>query len=209
MRRRATVAGVALVLLSVLIVPASAAAGPNDTMAGAEGPVTGSFTAAIDTVNDVDWYFIYAQASTQLDVAISGLGPEYSCQDWDLALRNSEGRELESVHAGFNQVRHILYTLQTAGTYYLEVTGFYCEAVGYYRIDLAASPALLTSPPYVPPLAASQSPSGSPGGSPGCRTARRRIASLSSRLRHITNRRQRNRLRVKLRQARSTAASLC
>jgi hypothetical protein len=204
MRRRATVAGVVLVLLSALIGPASAAAGPNDTMAGAEGPVTGSFTAAIDTVNDVDWYFIYAQASTQLDVAISGLGPEGSCQNWDLALRNSEGRELESVHVGFNQVRHILYTLQTAGTYYLEVTGFYCEAVGYYRIDLAASPALLTSPPYVPPP---PPPPSEP--SSACRAAQQRVASLRGRLRRARSPGRRASLRATLRRARARAAQLC
>lgn len=196
--------------LGVLIAPVGAWAGANDTMAGAEGPVTGSFTATIDTVNDIDWYFLYAEASTQLDAAISGLGPEDSCQSWDLVLRDAEGHELDSVYAGFNHVRHILYTLEAAGTYYLEVSGFFCEAAGDYGIDLAASPALLTSPPYVPPPAPSPPPpSGSSGPSSACRTAQRRASSLRSRLRHASSRRQRNRLRAKLRQARSTTASLC
>lgn len=199
------VASVAVVL-GALIGPASAAAGPNDTMAGAEGPVTGSFTAAIDTENDVDWYFMYALGSTQLDAAITGLGPEESCFDWYTVLRDSDGHALSSSTVYFNRVSHIRYTLPTSGTYYLEVSGGLCSNVGYYRIDLAASPALLTSPPYIPPPPSSGSQQEV---SLGCRAAQRRVAILRSRLRHATSRRQRNRLRAKLRQARSRAASLC
>lgn len=210
---RALVATV-LVALCGLAGAATASAESNDTMAGAEGPlIAGSISGAIDTQNDADWYFMWAAAYTQIDVAITGLGPEASCQSWELALIDSEGHELESVHAGFNHVRHILYTLEAAGTYYLAVTGFYCEAAGDYRVDLAASPALLTSPPYIPPPPPTTSPtthtgSGS-GTSSACRQARSRASSLSGRLRRTRGFRQRRRIRAQLRRAQVQVRSAC
>ena len=200
---RLRIAVLAVLLFGALLGPSSAHAGSNDTMGGAQGPLTTGVQGSIATVNDVDWYFIYASAFTQLDAAITGLGPEDSCQDWNLVLTNSEGRELESVSAGFNHVRHILYTLQTPGTYYLEVTGFYCEAVGNYRVDLAASPSLLSSPPYVPP------PTGKDSYAAACRRTQQRISSLSNRLRYARSRRQRKQLRAQLRRARHEARTYC
>lgn len=197
----------AALIAGALLGPSSAVAGSNDTMAGAEGPVTGSFTAAIDTENDVDWYFMYAQASTQLDAAITGLGPEETCFDWYTALRDADGHELSSSTTYFNRVNHIRYTLPTSGTYYLEVSGGLCGDAGYYRIDLAASPELLTSPPYVPPPPPPPPPPSEP--SSACRAAQQRVASLSSRLRHSRSSRQRNRLRAQLRRARNQARSSC
>ncbi len=189
-------------LVLALLGPSPASAEPNDTMATAQGPMTGSFIGAIDTENDVDWYFVYARDSTQLDVALAGLGPEESCQNWNVMLRDSDGHELSSTRANFNEVDHIRYTLSKAGKYYLEVSGFFCEAPGSYRIDLAASPPLLTSPPPVPMAPSPESPQ-------ACRQAERRVRNLRQRLQHATSRQQRHRLTSALRHARSAAARLC
>lgn len=69
----------AALVAGVLLAPSSASAGSNDTMATADGPVIGSITGAIETENDVDWFFFYAQGSTQLDISLAGLGPAESC----------------------------------------------------------------------------------------------------------------------------------
>jgi uncharacterized delta-60 repeat protein len=82
-------------------------------------------------------------------------------------------------------------------------------AVARYFGDITPSPpapgptettASVTPPSVSGPL---------PGVSPECQQARERIASLNRRLRHATSRKQRQHLRAKLRQARSTAARLC
>jgi hypothetical protein len=145
------IAGAILVAATVLLVglvgASGASAEPNDSMAEAQGPMTGSLSGAVDTANDVDWYLIYAQAHTQLDAAITSLGAEEHCFEWTLLLKNADGELLSDAHAHFNEADHIRYTLGSAGTYYLEVSGFLCDAPGSYRIDLSASPALLTRPP--------------------------------------------------------------
>jgi uncharacterized delta-60 repeat protein len=88
-------------------------------------------------------------------------------------------------------------------------------------LDFAAARFLDTgTPASPPPLPPAQSPPAPPetspsvvslelGTQPGCGEARRRIASLSSRLRHAASHRQRNRLRSKMRHARITVAHLC
>lgn len=195
----------AVMLLGVLLGPSNAFAGSNDTMETAQGPVTSHIDGAIQTENDVDWFFFYAGGSTQLDIALTGVGPEESCSRWYAELRDQNGGYLSEARAEFNQVDHILYTVSSPGKYYLQVSGGYCEAVGYYRIDISASPPLLNEPPYIPPPAAGPSP----GSSASCRQARTRVSSLNRRLRYARSRRQRNRLRAKLRRARNEARRYC
>lgn len=203
------VASVAVVL-GALIGPTSAAAGPNDTMAGASGPILSGviYDGTMGTENDVDWWVFYAEASTQTDIALMGLGPE-GCFGPEMGLYDVNGRVITqaSGSAGRNETVHILRTV-SVGTFYLRIEpspldvlthcGFGPEAI--YRLWINASPALLSAPPYIPPP---------PEVSSGCRAAQRRVANLRSRLKRSRSRRQRNRLRAKLRKARSTAANLC
>jgi hypothetical protein len=182
-------------------------------MATAQGPMTGSFTGVIDTENDIDWFFMYALGSTQLDIALTGLGPQESCQTWTVELKDSDGYELSSARAHFNQVDHIRYTVPDPGTYYLEVTGFFCEDVGNYRIDLAASPALLTSPPYVPPPAPTSTQT-TPDRSAiraakECEHARGRVAGLLRKLRRAGGVNYRNAIRRDIRRARADVGRRC
>lgn len=211
---RATVATTA-VALGGLASAVSAIAEPNDTMATAQGPATQSITGAISTENDVDWYFIYALGSTQLDIALTGLGPETSCYRWAVELKDSNGYDLSSTTAGFNEVDHILYSLPTPGTYYLEVRGVFCEAVGNYRIDLAASPGLLTSPPYVPPpppVPSTTTVPSSPSAAravKACERARTRVAGLRRKLRRARGVNYSAAIRQDIRRARANVRRKC
>jgi hypothetical protein len=215
MRRMVAIGSVLAVGVLVLatVGPNRAVAGSNDTMAGAQGPVTLSITGAINTANDVDWYFLYASPQTQLDVALAGLGPESErgCISWTVVLRDADGRGLESTHAYVNQISHIRYTLATGGRYYLEVSGAYCEEPGNYRIDLAASPALLTSPPPVTPPPSGSGSHGTGRGSyaAACGKAQGRVDAITAHLRSANTRRERRRWRAKLRRARSEVRAYC
>jgi uncharacterized delta-60 repeat protein len=73
----------------------------------------------------------------------------------------------------------------------------------------AADPSPSPPPPSPPSVTPPSVPEPQPEISSKCRQARARVVSLSGRLRHATSRRQRSRLRAKVRQARSTAASIC
>ena len=185
-------------LLAAGAVPAAAES--NDTMATADGPITGSITGAIDTSNDIDWFFFYALGSTQLDIALTGLGPEENCGEWEAWLKDADGGYLEATSTGLNEISHIRYTVASPGTYYLEVSGG-CEGVGNYRIDIVASPPLLSAPP-------------APRALRRVRTLRRKLRGLSrrrvrSRRARRRVRRQRTRLRRTLRRTRVQVRRRC
>ncbi|MEX2080515.1 MAG: hypothetical protein WEC33_02780 [Dehalococcoidia bacterium] len=201
-RGRAAVAAVILAALG---------AGSGAT---AQGPLTGSIKGAINTENDVDWFFFYAEGWTQLDIALTGVGPEGSCSRWTVELMDPNGEYLSDARAEFNQVDHILYTVPDPGKYYLKTWG-YCEDVGNYRIDIAASPPLLTEPPYIPPPAAAPPSTGYPSSgaatrrSRACQQARGRVTALRRQVRRARSRAQRARLRANLRRARSQVRKRC
>lgn len=196
------------------LLAASIALGSNDTMAEADGPILSgqTYQGTTGTENDVDWWVFYTGATTQLDIALMGLGPE-DCFGPYMNLTDADGEIIEqSYHVDRNETKHILYTVGV-GTFYIAVNPYNVapcagsEAV--YRLWINASPALLSEPPYIPPPPAPPSPGSQTGSSAGCRQARSRVSSLSSRLRRAGGFRQRQRLRVKLRRARSQAASRC
>lgn len=199
---------------------APAAAEPNDTMATADGPIlNGTVAEAINTENDADWFFFYAQGSTQLDIALTGLGPEGSCSRWTVELLDSHGEYLSDARADFNQVDHILYTVPDPDTYYLKAWGGYCETVGYYRLDIAASPLLLSSPPS--PAGGDVPGVGSATRRAACQRAQRQVRTLKRKLRRANRRRARGArarrrlrrrrvgLRANLRRARAQARRRC
>jgi hypothetical protein len=215
----AVAVGLGSLVLAYGLNASPARAEPNDSMATAQGPVTSSFTGAISTENDVDWYFMYAQGSTQLGVGLTTFGPFGSC--WStVQLRDPAGEFLSEATAFKNEVDQIHYTLPTPGTYYLEVDGGDCSSLGSYRIDLSAAPPLLTSPPYVlpppPPPAtparrtpAPRPPAGSRDVSPSanCERARAWVGRLQRRQRQAhrlplrARRREQAFLRHRLRRA--------
>src|SRR4051794_4630072 len=77
-RRLPTLAG-ALVcaLLATAAVAVAAPYEPNDSFAQANGPLIGgqNYDAAIETSNDIDWYFFNTSAQRQLDIALSSTTP--------------------------------------------------------------------------------------------------------------------------------------
>jgi hypothetical protein len=175
---------------------------PNDTIATATGPLAGgsTYSEAIQTQNDEDWYFFYTNGTQQLDISFTNL--TNGCTNLILSLLNGNGEGVGSSYArpDPNTTSHILYTASTAARYYLHVVDPYDNPGCQYQLRVDPAGALTSQPPYIPPP---------PEVSSGCRAAQRRVAILRSRLRHATSRRQRNRLRAKLRQARSTVTSRC
>lgn len=219
-QRWATTTAIALVLGGFLSA-ASASAEPNDTAAGASGPIRNGVTyqGVIATENDFDWWVFYTGASTQLDIALLGLGRE-DCFGPVMDLYDSDGQVItgEDYPAERNETRHILRTVD-AGTFYVKVGPYnIAPCIGseaLYHLWINSSPALLAGPPYIPPPAP-PSESGSHGTSPGrgsyaaaCRRTRQRISALSTRLRSANSRRQRNLLHAKLRRARNEARTYC
>ena len=183
-------------VMSALLGASSAAAEPNDTRAEADGPILSGTTyqGTIGTENNVNWWVFYTGATTQLDIALMGLGPE-DCFGPYMNLTDTDGEIIEqSYNVNRNETEHILYTVG-AGTFYVEVSPNNVapcagsEAV--YRLWINASPALLSAPPYIPPPI---QPSGSQSGVSPVRRARSRVSSLSSRLRRARGFRQRKRL---------------
>lgn len=233
-RRQGTVALSVLVLLGIGGI-ASTTAQANDTRAEASGPILNGvvYQGTIGTVNDVDWWVFYTGATTQLDVALLGLGPD-DCFGPYMNLTDSDGGIIEqSYNVNRYETEHILYTVG-AGTFYVEVRPYNVapcagpEAV--YRLGIGSSPALLSAPPYIPPPAppVATSPSTgypsrgtSPRRSRACQQAQRRVRALKRKLRQANRlrvrrgharqriRRQRAQLQANLRRARSQVRTRC
>lgn len=210
-RSRTALAVLAFLVLGTLAGPSGVAIA-NDLRTEASGPILNRtvYQGTTKTSNDVDWWVFYTGGTTQLDIMLLGLGPE-DCFGPLMNFTDANGAIIEqSSNVNRNEIEHILYTVG-AGTFYVEVrpnnVAPCAGSDAVYRLGINASSALLTAPPRIPPPAP---PSSSPGGvSRGCQQARARVASLSTRLRQATGRRQRNRLRARLRNARSRASSRC
>jgi hypothetical protein len=225
-RRQGVIALFTLVLLGIGGVASSGTAQANDTRAEASGPILNGavYQDTTGTENDIDWWVFYTGASTQLDIALAGLGPD-DCFGPYMNLTDSDGEIIDqSYNVNRNETEHILYTVGT-GTFYVEVrpnnVAPCAGSEAVYRLGIGSSPALLSAPPYIPPPAppAVTSPStGYPsrGGSKrrtrGCQQAQRRVRTLTRKLRQANRRRARPaaaRLRANLRRARSQVRTRC
>lgn len=207
----------AALLLIISVDRAHAAAyEPNDSVATATGPLQSGvdYTAAIETVNDQDWFVFYTTGVTQLDISLLGLHPE-ECFGPEVALSDASGETIEQSHyAARNETEHILYTAPKAGTYYLSVYEYHIAPCAgsdaLYRLRIDASIPLGVSPPPVefPPVASTpQAPDA--GRRARCAGARRRLARLNAQLQRAASPRQRRRLRSMRRQARQRVRSAC
>jgi hypothetical protein len=226
-RRTATrLVGVAgLCLAGLLGGGTPAAAEPNDTPAGASGPIQSGrmYESAIETENDRDWWVFYSGASTQINAALWGRGPD-DCFGPVMYLKDASGYTLgdRAGPANTSTSAHILYTVGP-GTYYLEVAPYnVAPCIGpdaRYAVWINSSLALLTAPPVVPPPPPPPSPSGTipppksvgsgSGPSAFCRHARQRAAALSRALQRARTASDRRRIRGNLQTAQRHVRSFC
>lgn len=222
---------IAAALLAAFALGGTAAAS-NDTVVGASGPILNgqTYEESIATENDVDWWVFYTGASTALDVALLGLGPD-DCFGPTMNLTDANGEVLaQSDEANRNETEHILYTVGP-GTFYVQVLPYLSPCVGFdarYRIWINSSPSLLSAPPYIPPPAppvtkpppkrapGPRSPAGD-GDQPSenCQRARawvRRLQQRQRRARYLPPRarqREQSFLRHRLRRARDHVRRQC
>jgi hypothetical protein len=182
---------------------------PNDTKTDAFGPLVGgtTYSAAIETDNDSDWFAFYTSGPNQLQISISGRGPD-DCFGPVMYLRDRSGDILGDRAGPTNrsQTKNIKWSATKADTFYLEISPYNLEPCAgsdaIYDIEISASSSLaVTAPPTVtnPP----------PGGSDGCQRARERKAELVNRLHQANTRAEKRRLRRKLRRARDRVRELC
>lgn len=139
--RRIAMSGITLSvagLLMLLLAAGAWATGeyePNDNRDTVAGPLEGgkSYTATIETDNDVDWYVFYVKTYSQMDISATMVKSESECRAI-YRLLDKDGRYIDSFVSGFvNETRHLLLTL-TPGRYYLEVDS--CTKDSYrFRID--------------------------------------------------------------------------
>jgi hypothetical protein len=201
-----------------LALPARAVADPNDSPAGASGPLLhGAFwSESISTENDVDWYVLYSGGSTELGIHLNSQGPD-DCFGQVMELTDADGQFLANYGYPINrfETQHILYTVGL-GTFYVKVSPYnVAPCIGSdakYVLWATASPALLAAPPAIPPPAPA---AGKPGGSTGppidmrCRNARTRVSGLKKKLRRARGANYRNVVRAELRRARAAVARRC
>lgn len=138
-----------VVALLALLAGDARAAGPfepNDSRETAHGPLAGDqyHTGAIETVNDVDWYYFYVKTYSQFDFASTML-KEFSCQA-DFYLRDKDGNRLSYYNSYFeaaptNQLGHFYLTLDP-GRYYLEVNSCTLDS---YKFKISPGAALTTN----------------------------------------------------------------
>ena len=204
LRRALRAACAAAAALSIWAVAASAALAANDTTATADGPLrsAANYKGTTGTTNDLDYYFFRVGGTTQLDLALTGLGPE-DCFQPVMNLLDLNGEPIGD--GTFSKDRgvtsHILYTVYDPGRYFLLVKPNNVEpcagadAIYHFRVD--ASPPLLAPPPVAP------------GPSTACINARKRLDKFRRRLSRASSRRQRNRLREKVKLTRNLVAIYC
>ncbi|MDO8185166.1 hypothetical protein Q5424_06160 [Conexibacter sp. JD483] len=150
-------AAVALTAAAGAAPTASADTEPNDGITQVEGPLGGGVTYAggITTANDSDWYFVYVQPQTQLDISLTTPG-ESPCNYYDasrLTLRTSDGGSIASTVAARNETSHIRYTTPAALTRYLLQLDADCTG-GSYRFRLDPATAVVSGPGLPAPLPA-------------------------------------------------------
>ena len=205
--------------IGLLALPTGAAADPNDSPAGASGPLLhGAFwSGSISTENDVDWYVLYSGGSTELGVHLNSQGPD-DCFGQVMALTDGDGQFLAGYGYPINafETQHILYTVGI-GTFYVKVSPYHvAPCIGpnaKYVLWATASPALLPTPPAIPPPPAPAV--GKPGSSAGppvdmrCRNARTRVSNLKKKLRRARGINYRNVVRSELRRARAQVVRRC
>jgi hypothetical protein len=220
----------ASILLALLAIgaaaPSAARADPNDSPSGASGPLLNaeSWTGAIGTENDVDWFVLYAQAGSEMEAGLVGLGPE-SCFGPEMELYASDGSLLSDT-SGYAETYETKFIRRTIGpgTYFLKVFPYhldvlYCNEFGPaygYGLVAVANPPLLSSPPYAPPPpqvppAGTRTPHGVRGEHShdhGCRKAQSRVGYLRRRLRQAGSS-SKPRVRASLRRARRDVRRLC
>jgi hypothetical protein len=145
-----------VVVLTGALAPAAAHADvePNDGITQVEGPLGGGVTynGTIPTSNDVDWYFLYVQPQTQLDISLTTPG-DSPCGESYLYLRTSDGINVSNMAAERNETTHIRYTTPAAVTRYLLVLDASCDRGGRYQFRLAPGTSIVSGPGLTPPVA--------------------------------------------------------
>jgi hypothetical protein len=214
----------AVLAVAFLVLPTGALGEPNDSPAGASGPILsgGLYQGTIDTENDTDWWVFYTGTSTQLDVALTGLGAD-DCFGPEMHLKDASGRLVaESGYPAERfEVEHILYTVGT-GTFYVEVFPYHlAPCIGSeadYQLSINSTPSLLASPPYIPPPPAPAPTPIPPAAKPDrsairaaaeCERARTQVSSLRKKLRHAKGVNYRAIVRAELRRARAAVLHKC
>jgi hypothetical protein len=127
---------------------------PNDSAAQATGPMVAgqTYSGAIETINDADWFFFLTTRQVQLDISILGV-PGFM-------LRDANGFQLNVQVGSPDAAGHILQTVGP-GRYYLQVTPRFAEGETYQlRVD---PPGALAEGPPVDDQGVLQNPFGAGG----------------------------------------------
>jgi hypothetical protein len=125
-------------------VAAAAPYEPNDSFLQATGPMVGgqNYEGAIETSNDVDWFYFNVNGQRQYDITLTSVSGS-GCYDQD--LYDSEGAYItDGSWDGLNS--HILRTSPSSAQYAVKVTGTTsCK----YRLRIDPADALTTTSPGV------------------------------------------------------------
>jgi hypothetical protein len=116
---------------------------PNDSVLQATGPLSGAtnYDGAIETDNDVDYFFFNTVGQRQLDVSVTELAGNCT----ELTLRDSEGEYITNAYLD-STITHLLRTAPSAVQYVLQVDGFTGCA---YRLRIDPGDAVTTVSPGI------------------------------------------------------------
>lgn len=139
---------------------------PNDSVAGAAGPLNGGqiYDGGLETPNDEDYFFFYSSSARQIDITFDVV-PTPACTSTSTAYRgmslyliNDAGTRVASTldqAKPTDPAHHILYTTSGPAKYYLRVwNGTSTSVAGCtytLRIDPADALAQMPAPPPPPP----------------------------------------------------------
>lgn len=169
----------------------------NDTTATADGPLlTGdSWSGAMQTENDQDYFVLYASQKTQLHLTLWNTTPSSDDYDYclDMSLDDESGNytDADDAEACQGENDSIDYTVNR-GRYYVAIADEEDDVGGTYRIDASSAPALSATDPTLvvtpPPTGGGNPPPVSSGHKPArcvdphvngltLRAAKRRLAA--------------------------------
>lgn len=184
--------GLLLAAAALLLLPLSASAAEYKTFVGCDDLSPNPIPSHECQIGDFPGAYFESDVETEFEICVEFPDAEILCLDEQLA------------EAGVLYINSI--TSEIEGDHFVSwfVEGVEIGSWGF-RMNAPAPP----PPPVTPAPASPTPPALAPTPSAECLKAERRVGQLKNRLKKATGRKQRSRIRAKLRKARAAAKNLC
>lgn len=191
--------GLVVAAAALLFIPLQASAAEYETFVGCDDLAESPVPSHVCQIGDFPGAYFESDVDVEVQLCVEFPNAEELCT------------ENEFAEGGVLYVTSIFSELEGnhLATWYVEGTEIGSWA---FRLDPPPSPSPPTPPPVVPPAAAPAPPpppAVAIGPSPGCLKARERVRGLKKRLRNATARKQKVKIRPKLRNARAAERRAC